>query len=245
MPPGVFRAIDGRPVGSSGWMIDAAIAAGIIADLATRDDLVIDYEHQTQLAKQNGQPAPAAGWFNRVVWREGQGLFAVDVKWTEKAKRMIGDGEYRYISPVFTFSAETGRVERLLALGLTNTPGLNGLTDLSNVAVNTQQVGLSPSAELIARAAVEYQEQQAACGVHVTTVLAVEHVERRAGRSTTASLAAAGPSFNLTSTANRIARAAVQYQEQQAALGILVSTAQAVMHVEPSHRQYVTEMSNR
>jgi phage I-like protein len=47
---------------------------------------------------------------------------------------MIGGGEYRYISPVFSFNAETGHVERLMALGLTNTPGLSGLTDLAGLA---------------------------------------------------------------------------------------------------------------
>jgi phage I-like protein len=144
LPPGVFRAWDGRPPGLAGWMIDATIAARIVADLAARDDLVIDYEHQTVLAKQNGQPAPAAGWINSVVWREGQGLFAVGVKWTAKAMQMLAAGEYRYISPVFTFSKENGQVERLLSLGLTNNPGLNGLTDLTQLAANLPQPDDAP-----------------------------------------------------------------------------------------------------
>lgn len=144
LPPGVFRSIDGRPAGLTGWKIDAAIAARIVADLASRDDLVIDYEHQTLLTKQNGQPAPAAGWFRRVLWREGQGLFAADVKWTDKARRMIAAREYRYISPVFSYSSDTGQVERLLALGLTNNPALSGLTDLAHVAANVQWPATAP-----------------------------------------------------------------------------------------------------
>lgn len=144
LPSGVFRSNDGRPAGLPGWKIDAALAAQIIAETASRDDLVIDFEHQTQLARQNGQPAPAAGWFKRLVWREGKGLFAVDVKWTDKAKAMLAAGEYRYISPVFSFSAVTGQVERLFGAGLTNNPGLTGLTDLAQVAINSSQPVTAP-----------------------------------------------------------------------------------------------------
>lgn len=235
LPPGLFRANDGRPPDLPGWKIDAAIAARIVADLVNRDDLVIDYEHQSVLAKQNGQPAPAAGWFNRVVWREGQGLFAVDVKWTDKAKQMIGGGEYRFISPVFSFNPENGHVERLLALGLTNNPGLSGLTDLAQIAINVQQRVPSSSAYLIAQAATLYQGEQAALGIYVSTAQAVAHVERLAGRPMTASLAAADitpPSVDPRPQALVIAKAATEYQDQQAALGLYVATAQAVAHVE-------------
>lgn len=136
LPAGIFRAKDGRPSGIPGWKMDATIAARLIANTANGDDLSIDYEHQTILAHTNGQPAPAAGWFRQMVWREGQGLFAVDVKWTDKAKAMIAAGEYRYISPVFNYSAVTGEVTRLAGLGLTNNPALMGLTDLSQVALS-------------------------------------------------------------------------------------------------------------
>lgn len=144
LPAGVFRSNDGRPAGLPGWKIDANIARQLIAETLARDDLAIDYDHQSLLAKQNGQPAPAAGWFKHLVWREGEGLFAVDVKWTDKARAMLSAGEYRFISPVFSFSAVTGQVERLFGAGLTNNPGLSGLTDLSQVAVNTSQPVTAP-----------------------------------------------------------------------------------------------------
>lgn len=139
LPAGVFRANDGRPAGLPGWKIDQTIASQIIADMANRDDLVIDFEHQTLHTQKNGQPAPAAGWFKQLVWREGQGLFAVDVKWTDKARAMLAAGEYRFISPVFSYNAVTGAVERLLSAGLTNNPGLTGLADLATIAANTRQ----------------------------------------------------------------------------------------------------------
>ena len=144
IPAGIFRSNDGRPVGLQGWKMDSVIAAQIISEAATRDDLVIDYEHQTLLTKNNGLPAPAAGWLTRMEWREGEGLFAVDVKWTDKARAMLRAGEYRFISPVFSFSAVTGKVERLFGLGLTNNPGLSKLTDLSTIAANSSQPVTAP-----------------------------------------------------------------------------------------------------
>lgn len=136
LPPGVFRSSDGRPANLPGWKIDAQIGARLAALAASGDDLVIDYEHQTIQAKANGQPAPAAGWFRSLKWRDGQGVFAANVRWTDKARAMIAAREYRYISPVFTFDTDTGEVQRVVGLGLTNTPALSGLTDLAALAVN-------------------------------------------------------------------------------------------------------------
>jgi len=144
LPAGVFRANDGRPVGLAGWRIDAAIAASIASDLATRDELVIDYDHQSLLKKENGQPAPAAGWFSQVVWREGEGLFAVNIKWTDKARQMIAAREYRYVSPVFVFDDQTGDIQRLVGLALTNTPALTSLVDLGGLSVNSRKPASTP-----------------------------------------------------------------------------------------------------
>lgn len=139
LPAGVFRAKNGRPAHLPGWKINAEIARRVIAASASVDDLVIDYEHQTINAEKNGQPAPAAGWFKRMVWREGAGLFAVDVRWTDKAKAMIADGEYRYISPVFPYDATSGEVQKIIGLGLTNNPALPGLANLA--ALSVQRAG--------------------------------------------------------------------------------------------------------
>ncbi|SFM67282.1 Mu-like prophage I protein [Nitrosomonas nitrosa] len=126
-PAGQFRATDGRPHDVPHWFIDAALAAQIIAEFEARANrTVVDYEHQTLLAAQNGQPAPAAGWFGKLAWRES-GLYAVDVEWTERATQMIEGGEYRYISPVFTYDKKTGKVKRLLHAALTNNPALDGM----------------------------------------------------------------------------------------------------------------------
>ncbi|TCP09248.1 phage I-like protein [Crenobacter luteus] len=134
LPAGQFRARDGRPWDAPYWLIDAAIAANVIRRAANRaDNFVIDYEHQTLLADQNGQPAPAAGWFKTVEWRE-DGLYAVDVEWTPRATQMLADREYRYPSPVFRYDPATGEVLELLHAALTNHPALDGLTDLATLA---------------------------------------------------------------------------------------------------------------
>ncbi|MBW7901255.1 MAG: phage protease [Rhodocyclaceae bacterium] len=125
-----FRSADGsgRPGDVPAWRIDADIAERVIARCAARANrCVIDYEHQTLLAEKNGQPAPAAGWFGALEWRDGQGLFAVDVEWTERAAAMIAAGEYRYLSPVFDYDRRTGEVLTVRMAALTNDPGIDGM----------------------------------------------------------------------------------------------------------------------
>lgn len=141
LPLGSFRAVDGRPEKLDAWVLTAQDAEKIAADLAAlQRDLPIDYEHQILEAKNNGQPAPAAGWIKRVgVRTEGDapGLWAEEVVWTERARQMIAAGEYRYVSPVFQFDPGTGRITALLMAALTNHPGLDGLTDLQPLTEDT------------------------------------------------------------------------------------------------------------
>jgi phage I-like protein len=126
-PAGEFRAWDGRPTDVAAWRIDAAIAASVIAAFnARKSRIVVDYEHQTLLAKDNGQPAPAAGWITGLEWREGEGLFGT-VDWTARAAAMIEAGEYAYISPVFPFDQQTGAVQAVVQAALTNFPALDGM----------------------------------------------------------------------------------------------------------------------
>lgn len=136
-PAGEFRSLDGRPANVAHWFIDAELAAAIIADLDARSNrLVIDYEHQTLLSAENGQPAPAAGWFKKLEWREGDGLYAVDVEWTARAKEMIEGDEYKFISPVFSYNKKTGAVTRLLNAALTNNPALDGMDEVAAEAAS-------------------------------------------------------------------------------------------------------------
>ena len=108
--------------------MDAALAqALIVAADARSTPYVIDYDHQTMLARQNGQPAPAAGWFKKLEWREGVGLFALDVEWTERAQGWIAAGEYKLISPVIGYDKTSGAVTALYMSAITNNPAIDGM----------------------------------------------------------------------------------------------------------------------
>lgn len=124
LPAGEFA---GRGHGKS-WSLDDAGGMHLAAELnaiAQRTPISIDYEHQTLLAKANGQPAPAAGWITSVEWRSGAGLFA-QVNWTERAKAHIQANEYRYISPVILFD-EQYRVVGLHNAALVSVPAILGM----------------------------------------------------------------------------------------------------------------------
>lgn len=139
-PAGKFRALDGRPTECDHWLMTAEIAQPLIDAAAARNtDYVLDYEHQTLKAAQNGQPAPASAWFRQLEWREGEGLFATGVRWTKNAAAMIDADEYRYISPVFAYNSD-GRVVQLLHAALTNTPALDDMEEVILAAASLMAV---------------------------------------------------------------------------------------------------------
>lgn len=151
IPAGEFRSSDGsgRPKDVPAWYIDADSAVQVIARNAARKScVVIDYEHQTLYAAQNGQPAPASGWVASMEWRD-DGLYATS-DWTERAATMIDKNEYRYISPVFSYD-KTGRVLDVKLVGLTNNPGLDGLTDLAALSAHFSTQEEPPMKELMER----------------------------------------------------------------------------------------------
>ncbi|PHS84678.1 Mu-like prophage FluMu I protein [Aeromonas dhakensis] len=147
LPVGPFKARDGRPfdVASGYWQLDGQIAAALIARAkALGQDILIDYDHQTLKTDQNGQPAPAAGWYNsnEIEWREGQGLF-IKPRWTERAAALVAAKEYRFLSAVFPYDAQ-GRPLELRMTAITNDPGVVGmqaLAALSALPLKTNQPG--------------------------------------------------------------------------------------------------------
>lgn len=133
LPVGEFVGRDGRPGKGLTWKLSDQQGRALAATLTARHARVqfnLDYEHQSMLSEQNGQPAPASGWANAFEWRDGLGLFALNVQWTAKAKEMIEAGEYKYISPVIVYDKQSGQVIDVLNASLVNIPCL----DLSPVA---------------------------------------------------------------------------------------------------------------
>jgi len=150
LPAGRFRAVDGRPFDVPGnhWYLDADVAANLIALANERvNDLVIDYEHQTLKADENGEPAPASGWFKEMEWREGSGLW-IKPKWTPRAAEFIKNGEYKYLSAVFPYDAATGKPLRLHSAALVNRPGIDGMQAveaLAALSLNSQSPSTNPT----------------------------------------------------------------------------------------------------
>jgi phage I-like protein len=136
LPDGTFRSSrDNRPADVPAWVMNGEAAQALIAaqgNLHSR--FLIDYDHQTLRAEKNGKPAPAAGWSGRLEWREGDGLYATDLEWTEAALAAIAAKEYRYISPVIRYDPKTGIITAVPMAAMVNYPAIDGLNDLAGAA---------------------------------------------------------------------------------------------------------------
>ena len=174
VPDGLFSAGDGRPADTEhkAWLMDQAAWAMLKQRLDTRqNDLHFDYEHQTIFSEQNGQPAPASGWVKPSAFEyvQGQGVFALNVKWTTKATAALRDDEYRYISPVFDYGPD-GRPIQFRHFALTNDPALDGMENV--VALKTETTGEKPMNEamqLLALLGVTVAEGQEPTAEQFTT----------------------------------------------------------------------------
>lgn len=140
LPAGQFTARDGRPHDTNNgcWFLDKAIAERMIAATkAISSKVVIDYEHQTLHAEDNGQPAIASGWLTSetdLEWREGEGLF-IKPDWTPKAKEHIANKEYAFLSAVFPYNKH-GHPLYLRMAALTNDPGVVNMKSVAALSAN-------------------------------------------------------------------------------------------------------------
>jgi phage I-like protein len=67
-------------------------------------------------------PAPAVGWIKELAVRDG--AIWGRVEWNAEGAAAVTSRAYRYLSPVFTFSATTREIDRIVSVGLTNSPNL-------------------------------------------------------------------------------------------------------------------------
>lgn len=125
LPAGTVHGRDGR---GPYTIADPAAVIRASRERAGRRLIPVDYEHQTDLAPDNGRPAPAAGWIDALQARP-DGIWG-RVRWTDRAAAHLAALEYRYLSPVFTHASD-GSVIALLRASLTNVPNLDQLTALA------------------------------------------------------------------------------------------------------------------
>ena len=126
----VLRRGQSRTVDGITYLVDDTSVQSVMGLFDRRaNDVVIDYEHQTE----NGSgPAPAAGWIKEVEARE-DGIWA-RVEWTAKAREYIANREYRYLSPVIWCQKDSGRVMAIHNVGLTNNPRITDYPAITNKA---------------------------------------------------------------------------------------------------------------
>lgn len=186
LPDGVFRATDGsgRPGDAPYWRLNAEVAKRLLARLSAKPNpLVIDYEHQTLNAANNGQPAPAAGWFagTSVEYREGSGLFAINPAWTKRAAAHLESDEYKFASTVFEYDLVTGDVIDVRMAALTNNPGLTGMAAVALTALNDShhQEALMP--ELLKKLLAALGLAETATDAEV--MAAVDAMKKKAGEA--------------------------------------------------------------
>lgn len=121
-PPREFRIWAYGPVKTSKYpaaTLDPEGAAEAVKRAAAHGiELSIDYEHAA-VGPATGQPAPAAGWFRLEARQDG--LWAVNVRWTERASSMLAAAEYRHFSPVYKLD-DKRRIVEVVNLALTNLP---------------------------------------------------------------------------------------------------------------------------
>lgn len=131
IPDGEFAPFDKNSKQGGPWLLDEIAAKAVIDEFnARKNDVVIDYEHQTLATATNGQPAPASGWIKALTYVKGLGLWA-RVEWTDQAKEWVETKAYKYLSPVFRADKATGRVTSLLNAGITNLPALDGMSPVA------------------------------------------------------------------------------------------------------------------
>ena len=230
LPPGPFSAIDGRPGNNMKWQLDAGIAYRLIDRIAARHtDIVIDYDHQSLYTRDNGRPAPAAGWFRSARWDDVKGLIATGVKWTDKATDHILKNEYRYVSAVFLYD-DTGIVREIISVALTNTPALDNLPPLQAALSRYQQEYVMP------------QDHTETLN-KLTEQVAALSAEKAQLSGQIAALTAERDALKKTLADRDAAEAAIKVQAEEQEKTRLIEAALADGRLYPAEKEVAEEMS--
>ncbi len=106
---------------------------GVVEWLEQRGhDLVLDFEHSSELKAPKGEPAPAAAWLHEYRVEPDGRVTAAIKTWTPAGEAAVLNREYRYISPALRVSRHTGVILGVDSVGLTNKPNLVAITALNH-----------------------------------------------------------------------------------------------------------------
>lgn len=101
---------------SPGAVVERVNGAGI--------DLVLDFEHASELKAPQGDPAPAAAWLHDLRVEPDGRITAAVKTWTPAGETAVLNREYRYISPAVHYNRGTMDIVGIGSAGLTNKPNL-------------------------------------------------------------------------------------------------------------------------
>lgn len=99
---------------------------GAVAERAnsTGIDLVLDFEHASELKAPKGEPAPAAAWLHDLRVEPDGRITAAIRTWTPAGEAAVLNREYRYLSPAVNYHPRTMEIVGIGSAGLTNKPNL-------------------------------------------------------------------------------------------------------------------------
>ena len=114
LPVGEVKGRDGRE-----WT-NPDPEAVIRRTLENQRDVVLDWEHATELKAPNGEKAPAAGWLKGAnAYKVENGFIWGKFDYTPDGLKSVANSECRYLSPVFRYTAD-GVIWDITSVALTN-----------------------------------------------------------------------------------------------------------------------------
>lgn len=124
---GVNQARDGRRF----TVADPAAVVARSNEYKGTIDLLVDFEHQFDRARDNGRPAPASGWIKELsaTGPNGEPGVWARIEWLASTLKLIADGAYRYLSAAVAYD-QAGNVQFVPRAALTNHPALDAATAL-------------------------------------------------------------------------------------------------------------------
>ena len=129
------------------FVLSKADAAACLAAWQARGtDLSWDYEHD--VTKDGRGACPAAAWCSLEV--RGDGLWATNIRWTDRARAHLEAKEYRYFSPFFEHTEE-GHILNVINVALTNIPATHGIAPLVAASALASRRGTRGRAQPIPR----------------------------------------------------------------------------------------------